>query len=289
MRNLVAPLSILALLGLVALPLARAEDAPDLVLEDPSDPVAVIETSMGKVYVELFAKETPKTVENFLGLAEGTREWKDAKTGATVTRPYYDGLGFHRVIADFMIQGGCPLGTGQGDPGYKFDDEIDAKALGLDKIMAVDTSDSQGPRPHAWLLIRSQQDFFRTITGPLFQQMGITTPEQARAREAEIKERVSKLTLLDVYQNLGYRYLETGKSHRPVEGVLAMANSGANTNGSQFFLTLKDTDWLTGKHTVFGKVVHGMDVVRAIGKVKTDETSRPLEEVKILSIRRLAR
>jgi peptidyl-prolyl cis-trans isomerase A (cyclophilin A) len=85
---------------------------------------AVFETTLGKIVIRLLEKEAPKTVANFVGLAEGTKEFRDAKNGQKVKRPFYDGLAFHRVIPNFMIQGGCPLGTGTGDPGYKFGDEF---------------------------------------------------------------------------------------------------------------------------------------------------------------------
>ncbi len=85
---------------------------------------AVLETSQGAIVCRMFEKEAPKTVANFVGLAEGTKEFSDPQTGQKVKRPFYDGLSFHRVIPDFMIQGGCPLGTGTGDPGYKFADEF---------------------------------------------------------------------------------------------------------------------------------------------------------------------
>ena len=90
----------------------------------PAGTYAVFETTQGNIVVKLFEKEAPKTVENFIGLAEGTKEFTNAKTGKKEKRNFYDGLGFHRVIPDFMIQGGCPLGTGTGDPGYKFADEF---------------------------------------------------------------------------------------------------------------------------------------------------------------------
>ena len=90
----------------------------------PAGTYAVFETSLGPIVIRLLEKEAPKTVANFLGLAEGTKEFTDTKTGAKAKRPFYDGLGFHRVIPDFMIQGGCPLGTGTGDAGYKFADEF---------------------------------------------------------------------------------------------------------------------------------------------------------------------
>ena len=142
---------------------------------------ARIETSKGEILIQLTYDKTPGTVGNFVSLAEGTMENSSRKEGM----PYYDGLNFHRVIPDFMIQGGCPLGSGTGDPGYKFDDEF-----------------------HPDL----------RHSGP---------------------------------------------------GVLSMANAGPGTNGSQFFITHKATPWLDGKHTVFGQVTEGQDVVDSVAQGDT--------------------
>ena len=239
--------------------------------QKPADPNVLIKTSMGDIVVRLFAQEAPNTVDNFIGLAEGTKEFKDPNSGEMVKRPFYDGLIFHRVIADFMIQGGCPLGTGTGGPGYTFGDEINANALGLDKEKAINEQN----QPNPWLTIRSPEDFNNAVLRPLFRAMGITSNEEVQARQEEISERVRALTLKDVYENLGYKYNDTRPSHRPLRGVLAMANSGPGTNGSQFFINVVDTPWLTGKHTVFGEVVKGMDVVDAISKVQVGAGSKP--------------
>ena len=246
------------------------------------NPVYVIQTTFGDIEVELFQDEAPKTVANFIGLAEGTKEFKDSKTGKTVKRPFYDGLIFHRVIKNFMIQGGCPLGNGQGGPGYVFDDEIDAKALGLDKIKAFDPQKG----PHRFLAIRNEQEFQRNLLAPLFQKMNITSQKELDKRKAEFEARLESLTLMEAYENLGYVYSDKGSKHAPVRGALAMANAGPNTNGSQFFINLADTDWLAGKHTVFGKVIKGMDVVDKIGAVEVDSQNKPVKDVKIISIRR---
>ncbi len=197
-------------------------------------PQVDIVTDKGTIRCTLFADEAPKTVANFIALADGTKEWKDPKTGEKKTAPFYDGLTFHRVIPGFMIQGGCPLGDGRGGPGYSFQDEINARSLGLDKEMVQ------------------------------LQNMQTVSLQQA-------------------YESVGYVYNATlPPSHRPLKGMLAMANAGPNTNGSQFFINLEDTPHLTGKHTVFGEVTSGQDIVAAIG-AKATTPGGPT--VKILRIR----
>jgi peptidyl-prolyl cis-trans isomerase A (cyclophilin A) len=163
---------------------------------------ATIHTSMGDILINLFPDHAPKTVRNFTGLADGSQEWTDPKTREKSSAPLYDGTIFHRVIPDFMLQGGDPLGTGTGGPGYKFADE-----------------------PHPELVF--------------------------------------------------------DKSY-----LLAMANAGPNTNGSQFFITVKPTTWLNFKHTIFGEVADqpSRDVVDAIAAVETGSQDRPKVDVVISSI-----
>src|SRR5205807_9650689 len=166
----------------------------------PAGTYAIFETSQGNIVVRLLEKEAPKTVANFVGLAEGTKEFTSEKTGQKEKRPFYDGLIFHRVIPQFMIQGGCPQSNGMGGPGYKFADEF-----------------------HPSL-------------------------------------RHSK------------------------KGILSMANSGPNTNGSQFFITVAATPHLDNKHSVFGEVVEGYDVVEKISKVPRGAQDRPAKDVQIRSV-----
>jgi len=166
----------------------------------PAGTYAVFTTSEGSFVIRLFAEQAPKTVANFAGLAEGTKEWTDPKTGTKRTDPFYNGLIFHRIIDGFMIQGGCPLGSGIGGPGFQFADEFHP-ALRHDK-----------------------------------------------------------------------------------PGILSMANAGPNTNGSQFFITLGPTPHLNNRHSVFGEVVEGLDVVQKIGGVATGPRDRPMKDVVIDSV-----
>jgi peptidyl-prolyl cis-trans isomerase A (cyclophilin A) len=155
-------------------------------------------TSEGNFTARLFDAETPNTVANFAGLADGSKEWTDPRSGRKVTQPYFDGTVFHRVIDSFMIQGGDPLGQGTGGPGYTFADEFHPK-------------------------------------------------------------------------------LRHSKA-----GILSMANRGPNTNSGQFFITLAATPWLDDKHSVFGEVVEGMDVVKKIGSTPTSKPGdRPVKPITI--------
>jgi len=248
--------------------------------ESKENPLILFKTSMGDIKIELFAKEAPKTVKNFIELAEGKKEWKDPKTGKMVKRPFYDGLIFHRVIKNFMLQGGCPLKNGMGGPGYSFEDEINAKALGLDKKKAMVDG-----KPHGLLGIRSQQDMHRGIVQPVMRKLGIQNQEDWQKRIAEVKKEMDALTFKDVFESLGYKYNDELESHQLKRGILAMANAGPATNGSQFFINLVDTPHLNGKHTAFGHVIEGFDVVEKIGEVKVNAQAQPDQKVTIISIR----
>lgn len=162
---------------------------------------AVFETTLGKFKIKLFNEQAPRTVQNFVDLAEGHKEFSDPRLSSKSKKPFYDGLIFHRVIEGFMIQGGDPLGNGTGGPGYKFEDE-----------------------------------FHKSLT------------------------------------------------HNKA-GILSMANAGPNTNGSQFFITLGPTPHLDRRHSVFGEVVEGMDVVYKIGKTQTGSMDRPVVDVVMKSVR----
>jgi cyclophilin family peptidyl-prolyl cis-trans isomerase len=252
-------------------------------VDNPGNPLVLMQTSAGDIVLELFTQEAPETVANFLGLANGTKTFTDAITGMEIMQPFYDNLVFHRVISGFMIQGGSQTGAGDGSPGYHFGDEISAVSLGLDKMLVLDGSGV----PNAVLGIRSQADFQQRVLGPLYRSMNITSQQQLDVRIAEVDQHLRELSVQQNLEMLGYHFHNELQSHAPVKGVIAMANSGPDSNGSQFFITLADTPWLTGKHTVFGKVRAGLDVVDMIGKVKVDETSRPLQAVTINSVRSL--
>ena len=163
---------------------------------------AVLETSEGTIVCRLFEKEAPKTVKNFVDLAEGSREWTHPVTKQKSRNRLYDGSVFHRVIPNFMIQGGDPAGTGFGGPGYQFEDETKGSPHSFDK-----------------------------------------------------------------------------------PGKLAMANAGPNTNGSQFFITVAATTWLTGNHTIFGEVVEGQDVANKISSAPRDRNDKPAKSVVVNSVR----
>lgn len=213
---------------------------------------AILNTSEGEIVLELFDRDAPKTVQNFVDLAQGEKEVPGAD-GKPVKKRFYDGLTFHRIIEGFMIQGGCPLGNGTGGPGYKFDDEINGVWLGLDKVTG------------------EQIPFYdRFIQEIVIREMGLRSQEELEKRSKEFQEKyllAKKMSVLEVLHRVGYRFNEVLKSHKSIRGRIAMANSGPNTNGSQFFINQVDTPHLDGIHTVFGEVVKGIEIVDKIAKM----------------------
>ena len=224
------------------------------------NPVVVMKTEFGDVTIELWSDIAPVTVENFVGLAMGTKEFTDPRGGQKGTRPFYDGVTFHRVIDDFMIQGGDPTGTGSGGPGYAFEDEC----YEIGPELTGDIADEQ----QAYMV-------FEQLLLPYFQNTEQPDAElTAIVQDCEQQQSGRPLMIHPVewYQQ------KTG-SDTPVRargalkakvayGTICMANAGPNTNGSQFFIVTKKSgcDWLDGKHTVFGQVVNGMDIVHKIEK-----------------------
>lgn len=245
----------------------------------PKNPVVIMKTTFGEIEIELFKDEAPITVDNFIALAEGKKEFTDIN-GKKVKKHYYDGLIFHRVIENFMIQGGDLTGTGSGNPGFTLPDEINAKYLGLDKLKAFEEG-----RPHQYLGIRNQKEFNQRLIAPLAHKLNINNQEEFKKRNKEVMDNLMKLTLMGAYENLGYKYTTKFNSTKPVRGVIAMANIGPDSGGSQFFINVVDADWLAGKHTVFGKVTKGMQVVDKIVKVKVNANGKPVKDIKIISVR----
>lgn len=237
-------------------------------MRNEANPIAVIETSMGTITLELYRHAAPNTVANFISLARGEKEFTDAD-GKPAKRPYYDGLLFHRVIPNFMIQGGDIKGNGTGGPGYQFADEINAKALGLDKIKV-----SASPM--------AMQEVQQVARSEVFKKLNIKSQadlnakmKQAEALFAAEQAKWKDKTLEELYTARGITYLPNLASESNTKGALAMANAGPNTNGSQFFISVVDNTYLDGKHTVFGRVLAGLDVAEKITKVERDQQDRP--------------
>ncbi len=174
------------------------------------------------------------------------------------------------------------MGTGTGDPGFKFADEINAKSLGLDKAMAMHDG-----KPNPVLGIRDRGQLQRAILGPIFKTLGIDSQKALDAKRKEMDAAVAKVTVMDALQNLGYEYMETSSSKKNLRGTIAMANAGPNTNGSQFFISMKDNAHLDGKHTVFGRVIKGMEVIDKMASVPMKVASKPDESIMLQSVRRI--
>lgn len=256
------------------------ERSLEVAVDALSNPLLVARTDLGDFVVELFPQEAPQNVANLVGWATGTKPFMDPSTGTEVQRPFYDGLKIHRVVANFMIQSGSYEESAVAPHGPLTVDEISAASLGLDKMLVLDAAGV----PNPVLGIRNQQDFQQRVLKPLYLSMGITNAEQLAARITEVERSLKSLSVMKIHELSGYHYRNELQSHAPVRGAMVMASKGPDGNGSQFFINLVDTPWLTGKHTVVGKVRLGMEVVDAIGKVKVDEDNHPLQAISLLSV-----
>jgi cyclophilin family peptidyl-prolyl cis-trans isomerase len=324
----------------------------------PKTLVAKMETNYGTMVVELFEELTPLTVKNFVGLAEGTKTWT-AIDGTEKNEPFYDGLTFHRVIKDFMLQGGCPQGTGTGGPGYKFQDECYAGSFVVlegeitDQDMAHEVFNAliapylrrkpgtpaeetlkalmqameakRSYEPMLGMTVEQIQELVESteplkhfekeltpVTGEILNEEIANTAFQdllvPHIREhngespvPEIKELYDAIVEANGPSPLIGKIIEDLQvlvgsekevTHPTLLGkveyaTLCMANSGPNTNGSQFFIVTNPngSSHLNGKHTVFGKVIEGMDVALAIQEMETGPGDKPVDDVEIISIR----
>ena len=252
-------------------------------MENPSNPLFSMATSQGEIFIELFARETPNNVANFTALAEGKIELIDESTDTTFKPRYYDGMRFHRVIPGFVIQSGSPSYSPLGGPEELLQDEINADFLGLDEALVLNPDGSF----HEILSINEKIDFDSAILRPLYVEMNIETQADLVARQYEVLDRLGAMTLKEVYENLGYRYINDMPSHRVSRGTIALANSGPDQNGPEFFINLIDADYLTGKHTVIGQVVEGMDIADRIGNYPVDPLRFTRLSTVIYTIRRV--
>ncbi|MDT8428941.1 MAG: peptidylprolyl isomerase [Pseudomonadales bacterium] len=223
-------------------------------MSQTDNPLLMMKTSRGDIYMELFPDAAPANVANFIALAEGRADVTDPVSGQSLNIPWYDGLRFHRVIPGTLIQAGAPRDENSPRPDYHIADEINAQQLGLNLIPVFDELN----RPHPWLNIGNKADLEQELLIPLYRREGINNEQTLAAREFEILAKLQAMNLLQAYQQQGYRYSNRLVSLRPLRGSVVMANSGPDTNQTEFFITVTDTPWLTGRNTVIGQVVDGL-------------------------------
>jgi cyclophilin family peptidyl-prolyl cis-trans isomerase len=232
-----------------------------LAMENSSNPLLQISTSRGNVFVELYPEEAPENVGRFLDLAEGEIEFVDANTGTIFTPKYYDGMSFHRVIPGLLIQAGSPTYNALGAPTDLLNDEINANSLALNTKNIFLPDSTTNPI----LNITNSDQFAKQVLQPLYKSMGIETAEDLLGQEEKIATKLRSMTVKELYQLQGYTYSEANLS-RPIElGVLALANTGPNSNGPEFFISMANSEHLSGKYTAIGSVIEGMGVVSDIG------------------------
>lgn len=270
------------LLVLLAFPVAADEASARASMEDPANPLVVVNTGRGTIFLELFPAEAPQNVTNFLALAEGQVEILDRETGQAFMPRYYDGMSFHRVIPGLLIQAGSPALNVFGPPARHLADEINADSLGLDRMPVVLPDGSFTPV----LGIGNRQDLEETLLLPLYRAMNIQDNETVGRRQFEIDQRLRSMTVKQAYQNLGYVFNQRYTSRPITRGVVGLANSGPDTNGPEFFVAVSEAKWLDGRYTVIGRVVEGMNVVDIINQSALDETQGSARGVPIYSVTR---
>lgn len=236
------------------------------VMENNSNPLMLLSTSLGDIYIELFKVEAPNNVDNFLALAHGEIEFTEKDSGNTFYPRYFDGMQFHRVIPNMLIQAGSPQYHPLGMPRRILADEINANVLGLDEQPVL----NEFGEFNSLLNISDQSNFRETLLEPILQHLRIGSDSELTNRQYEIYDFIANLTIKQAYELGGYTYNSDLTTRRITRSVVALANSGPNSNGPEFFIATNDLPWLNGKHTVIGKVVEGMETVDAISRTEID-------------------
>lgn len=250
-------------LGNTASPLpASAAPGSEALMENPRNPLVVMQTSLGDIQLELFPDAAPQNVEFFLDLTSGQLPASTPDTDTPTVQPYYDGLTFHRVLRDTLIQAGDPARAGRQRAAQNVIDEINARGLGLEQQRLLDANG----KPHPWLNIGNQEDFRHRVLVPLYQDMGITNEQILQTRQERVLQRLQSMNLLQFHEMLGYRYDGSLPSRRPARGSVVMVNRGPGTNDGEFFIALTDMPWLIGTSTVIGRVVTGMQTAERISQ-----------------------
>ena len=208
-------------------------------MENPRNPAVRVVTSLGEFHIELYPEAAPQNVERVLQLVSGTE-----------AAGYYNNLTVHRSLANTLIQFGDPERAGRARPTSTVDDEINARGLGLEQQNVLD---SQG-RPHPWLNIADQADFQQKVLTPLYRDMNINDQDQLRQQQQAVLTRLQGMNLLQLFELRGYRYNGSLPSRRPTAGSVLMANYGPGTNDGELVVLADNAPWMTGSHTVIGRV-----------------------------------
>jgi len=269
------------------------------VMSNPRNPLLEVQTSEGDLYLELFQDAAPRNVALIVELAQTpqTAPAEFRQRGAFQAQDqepayYYDGLTFHNVAADTFIELGFPasasadsdnVGNMRNDNSRDNNfqarnsraastqrersvvsvvDEINARGLGLEQQRLLD----EAGRPHPWLNLADETDFQRRVLAPLYRTMSINDSAQLQNQLGAVLRRLQQMNLMQVYENMGYRYNGQLPSRRPVSGSVLISNTGPGTNNGDLIITLADTPWLTGTHTVVGQIISGQSIATLISR-----------------------